>query len=174
VWKKEESKLQGVAEISTTPVPSATAGNPNAPILLSANAPACISQGIRIKGEITGREDLFIDGAVEGKLDLGSGSVTIGPNGKVKAEISAREVTVRGELVGKIVGRERVQLWSTGRVEGEVQTEQLTIEEGAVFRGRAEAGKPQPKAKEAQKVSSNPGGGAVANTMAAGSGTATD
>jgi cytoskeletal protein CcmA (bactofilin family) len=174
VWKKEESKAQGVADISTAPVPSATAGITNAPIPVSANAPACISQGIRIKGEVTGKEDLFIDGSVEGKLDLGSGCLTIGPNGKVKAEISAREVTVRGELTGKIVGREKVQLWSTGRVEGEVQTEQLTIEEGAVFRGRAEAGKPQPKAKDGQKASSNPGGTPAANSMAAGSGTATD
>ncbi len=112
------------------------------------NAAASISNGIRIKGDVTGSEDLFVDGQIEGKLDLGNASVTIGPNGRVNADITAREVIVRGHVEGKVSGRERVQLSSTGRVNGEVQTERLAIEDGAVLRGKVEAGKVPAKAAE--------------------------
>jgi cytoskeletal protein CcmA (bactofilin family) len=109
---------------------------------ISSRASACISQGIRIKGEITGSEDLFVDGPVEGKLNLANGSLTVGPNGNIKADVTAREVIVRGRVEGKIAGRERVQLWNTGHVIGEVQTQRLAIEDGAVLRGKVETGRP--------------------------------
>ncbi len=92
---------------------------------VSSKASASISQGIRIKGEVTGSEDLFVDGHVEGKVNLSNGSLTVGPNGEVKADIFAREVIVRGRVDGKIVGREKIQLWSTGNVAGDLQTERL-------------------------------------------------
>jgi cytoskeletal protein CcmA (bactofilin family) len=85
---------------------------------------------------------------LEGKLDIGNASCTVGPNGKVKADISAREVIVRGNVDGKIDGRERVQLWHTSRVAGEVRTERLAIEDGAVLRGKVEAGKPPARGVE--------------------------
>jgi cytoskeletal protein CcmA (bactofilin family) len=153
VWKKEDSKTQGGPETSNGPGAAAnsptggareTSGGPPA----SARASACISQGIRIKGEITGSEDLFVDGSVEGKLNLASGNLTVGPNGTVKADVTAREVIVRGQVQGKISGRDRVQLWSTGNVVGEVQTQRLAIEDGAVLRGKVEAGKPLDKNSE--------------------------
>jgi cytoskeletal protein CcmA (bactofilin family) len=108
---------------------------------ISPHAAACITQGIRIKGDITGKEDLFVDGTLEGKLDVGNASITVGPNGRVKASISAREVIVRGHVDGAIEGTERVQLWNSGRVTGEVRTERLAIEDGALLRGKVEAGK---------------------------------
>lgn len=169
MWKKEDAKPQGVSEIPTTPAGAAPAGNSNAGNLTtSANAPvssraaACISQGIRIKGEVTGKEDLFVDGVLEGKLEMSGGSVTVGPNGKVKADIHAREIIVRGSVEGKLIGRDRVQLWNTGNVAGEVQTDRLAIEDGAVLRGKVEAGKPVGKSSES--ASSVP----KAGTMAAG------
>jgi cytoskeletal protein CcmA (bactofilin family) len=151
MWKKEDSKPQGVSQISTGP--GGSPASPSAPSSsressaaaappVSSRAAACISQGIRIKGEITGSEDLFVDGPVEGKLNLANGSLTVGPNGTVKADVVAREVIVRGRIEGKIAGRERVQLWSTGHVTGEVQTQRLAIEDGAVLRGKVETGKP--------------------------------
>ncbi len=151
MWKKEDSKAQGVPEISTGPgsasvSPSGSSGG----LPVSPRATACISQGIRIKGEITGSEDLFVDGPVEGKLNLANGSLTVGPNGSVKADITAREVIVRGRVEGKIAGRERVQLWSTGQVIGEVQTQRLAVEDGAVLRGKVEAGKLPDKSSEAR------------------------
>lgn len=149
MWKKEDSKPQGVPDISTAPAKSTPAPVPakfvsqDAPTAqaVSSKAPACISQGIRIKGEVTGSEDIFVDGNIEGKLEFANASLTVGPNGRVKADISAREVIVRGRVDGKVIGREKVQLWSTGNVAGEVQTERLAIEDGAVLRGKVEAGK---------------------------------
>jgi cytoskeletal protein CcmA (bactofilin family) len=172
VWKKEESKPQGVTELSTTPASSVSAVNSstntpaNTPV--STRATACISQGIRIKGEITGKEDLFIDGNLEGKLELGGGSVTVGPNGKVKADIQAREIIVRGSVQGKLNARDRVQLWNSGSVIGEVQTERLSIEDGALFRGKVEAGKPQGKNSEPSSSVSAGSGSSKAGSVAAG------
>ena len=172
MWKKEDAKPQSVPEISTAPVKSTAAPTlststpplPASPLPLSANSAACISQGIKIKGEVTGSEDLFVDGLVEGKLNLTNGSLTIGPNGHVKADVNAREVIVRGHIEGKVTGRDRVQLWNTGNVSGEVQTERLAIEEGAVLRGKVEAGKPSTKtspasasAKSSDSLSMNSG-----------------
>ena len=163
MFKKEDSKGQAVPESSTgpwnTPVsPSAGFGgsrDASGGLPVSPRAAACISQGIRIKGEITGSEDLFVDGHVEGKLNLANGSLTVGPNGSVNADVSAREVIVRGRVDGKVVGRERVQLWSTGQVVGEVQTQRLAIEDGALLRGKVETGKLPEKNSETHKAASS-------------------
>jgi cytoskeletal protein CcmA (bactofilin family) len=157
VWKKEDGKPQGVGEIST-------AGSE----LVGSGETACISQGLKIKGEVSGKEDLFLDGVLEGKLDMGGASVTIGPNGKVKADIVAREIVVRGSVNGKLTGRDRVQLLSTGSVIGEVQTERLAIEDGALLRGKVETGKPLSKGSEAASSAAAGGGSAKAGSAAAG------
>lgn len=163
MWRKEDVKSQEVPEISTSPVNPATAPLHSSTAreqfpqtLLSANAPACVSRGIRIHGEISGNEDLFLDGELDGKLELSGASLTIGPNGRVRADVIAREVVVRGTLVGKVAGKERVQIWSTGRVEGEVRTERLAIEDGAVLRGKVETGKPAVKPAEASGMEAKP------------------
>src|SRR5437867_12832920 len=86
---------------------------------------------------------------VEGKLSLTTNScLTVGPNGHVKADVLAREVIVRGKIEGKVTGRDKVQLWSTGQVTGEVQTERLAIEEGALLKGKVEAGRQSAKPSE--------------------------
>jgi cytoskeletal protein CcmA (bactofilin family) len=174
VWKKEDVKSPAVPEnpsaISTGSALPPTAGSPareSAPLAVSTNASACISQGIRIKGEVTGSEDLFVDGHVEGKLNLSNGSLTVGPNGEVKADIFAREVIVRGRVDGKIVGREKIQLWSTCNVAGDLQTERLSIEDGAVLSGRVEieTGKPVEKRGDLRGIAAAASkGGAVSVT----------
>ncbi|MBV9887685.1 MAG: polymer-forming cytoskeletal protein [Acidobacteria bacterium] len=168
MWKKEDSKPQGVAETPSSVAPalqshrdtpgfSPASSQPPT----SSRATACISQGIKIKGEITGSEDLFIDGPVEGKLNLGSSSVTVGPNGTVKADITAREVVVRGRVEGKIAGKERVQLWNTGQVSGEISTQRLAIEDGAVLRGKVETGRPVDKSEDRAVSAGKPNGASV-------------
>jgi cytoskeletal protein CcmA (bactofilin family) len=172
MWKKEDAKTQAVPEKGT----GFSTGAPNPPgspareastgLAVSSKASACIiSQGICIKGEVTGSEDLFLDGHFEGKLNLSNdSSLTVGPNGEVKADIFAREVIVRGRVDGKIVGREKIQLWSTGNVAGDLQTERLMIEDGAVLRGRVEieTGRPIEKRDEARSaVAGSSKGGAV-------------
>src|SRR6267378_1311090 len=182
MWKKEDAKPEGVSSNSATPVNSATSSNSAAastPSISSAlptssRAAACISQGIRIKGEVTGSEDLFVDGMVEGKLSLTTNScLTVGPNGHVKADVLAREVIVRGKIEGKVTGRDRVQLWSTGQVTGEVQTDRLAIEDGAVLRGKVEAGRQTNKTTEI-KASAATATGKAADTTPLNSGTAAD
>jgi cytoskeletal protein CcmA (bactofilin family) len=154
MWKKEEGKSQGVAEKSaaasevsaTAPAPGlSTPRDSNAAAPASARGTATIGKGIRIKGEVSGNEDLFVDGSVEGKLNLSDDCcVTIGPNGEIKADICAREVVVRGRVDGRIVGREKIQLGSSANISGDLKTERLTIEDGAILRGRVEieTGKP--------------------------------
>lgn len=160
MWRKDEQKSQGTEAIPPaalgTGIPqqstpsSVTAPATGSSLPLSPHAAACITQGIRIKGDVTGKEDLFIDGTLEGKLELGNASCTVGPNGKVKADITAREVIVRGQVDGKLDGKERVQLWNSGRVSGEVRTERLAIEDGAILRGKVEAGKPNTRSTESK------------------------
>jgi len=159
MWKKEDSKPQAVndnspAHVNSAPASSATPSTTQSAfgaVPVSSRAAACISQGIRIKGEVTGSEDLFVDGVVEGKLSLTTNScLTIGPNGSVKADVTAREVIVRGKIEGKVTGRDKVQLWSTGEVTGEVLTDRLAIEDGALLRGKVEAGRQPSKAAEAK------------------------
>jgi cytoskeletal protein CcmA (bactofilin family) len=185
MWKKEDGKSQGVPEISTAPAgATGTPSSSSAPIRetprevpVSSKAAACISQGIRIKGEVTGSEDLFVDGQVDGKLNLTNGSLTIGPNGNVKADVTAREVIVRGKIEGKVSGRDKVQLWSTGQVTGEVQTDRLAIEDGAMLRGKVEAGKHPSKSGEAQAAAAaggSPSGGKSSGPISLNSGTAAD
>lgn len=177
MWKKEDAKPQGVAEGSTV-VPTATvsatqssapAGSPSLPV--SPRAAACISHGIRIKGEVTGSEDLFVDGVVDGKLNIVNGSLTIGPNGSVKADVSAREVIVRGKIEGNVTGRDKVQLWSTGQVTGEVRTDRLAIEDGALLRGKVEAGRPPAKTAETKAAAAGAAASKTSDSTSLSSGT---
>ena len=181
MWKKEDAKPQGVADNIAAPAPAlkASAATPasiptsSSALPASSRTPACISQGIRIKGEVTGSEDLFVDGLVDGKLNLTNGSLTVGPNGTVKADVYAREVIVRGKIEGKVTGREKVQLASTGQVLGEVQTDRLAIEEGALLKGKVEAGK-QPARPNETKAAVAVATTKTSDTTALSSGTAAD
>jgi cytoskeletal protein CcmA (bactofilin family) len=179
MWKKEEGKSQGAGENSAASTAPQSAPNvspavaSSTPSSASQRIPASIGNGIRIKGEVTGSEDLFLDGFVEGKLNLANGSLTIGPNGHVKADVNAREVVVRGQVEGKVAGRDKVQLLGTGQIHGEVQTERLVIEDGASLRGRVEAGKFIAKATEARAATAGAGSSSSeAKPQAVNSGTA--
>jgi cytoskeletal protein CcmA (bactofilin family) len=136
MWRKEDGSPQTSPEASSSPMTSTTAGRAG-----GSKAAACVSQGIKIKGELTGSEDLFIDGAVDGKITLSNSTLTVGPNGTVKAEIAAREVVLRGRAEGKFTASERVQIWHTARVQGDIKAERISIEDGAELHGRLEAGK---------------------------------
>lgn len=141
MWRKEDGNPQS-SEVSAgpanTPGKSSTGTAPN----VSGKAPACVSQGIKIKGELTGSEDLFIDGTVDGKITLTNSTLTVGPNASVRAEILARELVVRGRAEGNFTASERVQIWHTARVEGDIKAERISIEEGAEMHGRLDVGKP--------------------------------
>ncbi len=97
-----------------------------------------ITSTLVIKGEITGREDLYIDGEVQGKIHLSDGRVTIGPHGKIAADVDAREVIVRGKVKGSVRGRERVEVGRTGEIRGDISTIRIAIEEGAQMHSKVE------------------------------------
>jgi cytoskeletal protein CcmA (bactofilin family) len=99
---------------------------------------AHIGKSVCIKGELSGSEDIYIDGQVEGSVQLGEGSLTVGASGRVHANIVAKNVTVGGILDGNIQAAERTEIRRTAVVNGDVQTRRIAIEEGAYFKGRLE------------------------------------
>ena len=121
---------------------------------VTSKAAACVSQGIKIKGELTGSEDLFIDGQVEGSITLTNSVVTVGPNASVKAEIIAREVILRGRVQGRVSGSEKIQVWNTARVHGDMKSERIAVEEGAELHGTLEVGKAADRPADAPKSAS--------------------
>ncbi len=97
-----------------------------------------ISSGIRIKGEISGNDDLYIDGQAEGQFHFPQAKVTVGPNGKVKANIEAREIVVEGIVTGDLKASANVQLGGSSRVQGSLITPRIAIDDGARLRGKVE------------------------------------
>jgi len=96
---------------------------------------ATIGQSIVFKGELTGDEDLEIDGQVEGTVNLGNHQLTIGPNGNLKAAVSAKTIVVIGKVTGNLIAAERIEVQATGIVDGDVRAPRLNVQEGAVLNG---------------------------------------
>jgi cytoskeletal protein CcmA (bactofilin family) len=107
---------------------------------------AHIGKSVVIKGELSGSEDLYVDGNVEGKIELRNHSLTVGPNGVVKANVSAKSVVIQGRLDGSIFASERVELRKTAAVTGDVSTQRIAIEEGAFLKGTVDVQKEAGKA----------------------------
>jgi cytoskeletal protein CcmA (bactofilin family) len=109
---------------------------------------AHIGKSVVIKGELSGSEDLYVDGNVEGNIELRNNSLTVGPNGKVRANVSAKSVVIQGKLDGSVNASERVELRKSAVVTGDVTTQRIAIEEGAFLKGKIdiqkEAGKAAP------------------------------
>jgi cytoskeletal protein CcmA (bactofilin family) len=99
---------------------------------------AHIGRSVVVKGELSGSEDLYIDGQVEGTIELRQNSLTIGPHGQVKANVSAKDVVVQGKLEGNIHASERAQLSKTAVAVGDITTQRVAIEEGAFFKGKVD------------------------------------
>src|SRR6267378_1004070 len=104
-----------------------------------------IGTSIVIKGELSCGEDLYIDGQVEGTIDPKGNRLTIGPNGRVKANVTACAVVVQGKLEGSIQASDRVDLKQSAVVTGDIATQRISIDEGAYFKGRVNIQKEAPK-----------------------------
>jgi cytoskeletal protein CcmA (bactofilin family) len=94
-----------------------------------------IGQSIEIKGELTGNEDLTIDGKVEGKIVLRDHNLTIGANGRIKAELQAKTVLVVGEVVGNISADDKIEIATSGSVHGDLRAPRVALADGASFKG---------------------------------------
>ena len=115
-----------------------------------------IGKSVIIKGDLTGSEDLTIEGQVEGKIELRQNILTIGANGKIKAQIFAKVVIVQGEVQGNITATERIDIRDNGSVDGDLVSPRIAIADGAHFRGSIDmqrqakaGGETRPEAKPA-------------------------
>ncbi len=111
---------------------------------------AHIGKSVLIKGELSGSEDLYLDGEVEGSIDLREHSLVIGPNGRIRASIAARELVLHGKVEGDVQATERVELKKSSTLMGDVSTQRIVIEDGAFFKGAIDIPK-EPK-NEVRKV----------------------
>jgi cytoskeletal protein CcmA (bactofilin family) len=94
-----------------------------------------IGKSVVIKGELNGSEDLTIEGQVEGKIELRQNVLTIGPNGRIKAQVFAKAVIILGEVTGNVTATEKVDIRDNGSVDGDIAAPRVAIAEGAHFRG---------------------------------------
>jgi cytoskeletal protein CcmA (bactofilin family) len=111
---------------------------------------AHIGKSVVIKGELSGSEDLYVDGEVEGTIQLQGNNLVIGPNGHVHADVNAKGVIVQGKLEGNIRASDRVELRKSAVIVGDIVTQRIAIEDGAYFKGKVEI------QKEATKPNSLP------------------
>ena len=123
-WKRNEAEPHPGA----TPQPAARP--PQRP-----GESATIGASIRIKGDLSGDEDLLIQGQIQGKIKLRSHNVTVGPSGRVKADIQGKTIRVEGEVDGNLLGEEEIVIRASGRVQGNLRAPRVTLENGSSFKG---------------------------------------
>ena len=115
-----------------------------------------IGKSVVIKGELNGSEDLTVEGHVEGRIELKDHVLTIGPNGKIKAQVFAKAVIVLGEVNGNVTASEKVDIRDGGSVDGDIIAPRVAIAEGAHFRGSVDmqrkGGQPQPQDKSSKQA----------------------
>src|SRR5207248_11623229 len=112
---------------------------------------ATIGKSLVIKGEVTGSESLYIDGKVEGSINLQGNRVTVGRNGQVTANINAREIVVLGKVKGNLNASDRVDIRNEGSLTGDVVAQRISIEDGAFFKGGIDIRKPGQQQKNDSK-----------------------
>ncbi len=135
---------------TTTAEPTPAAAPRNA--TMNSQDQATIGKSLVIKGEVTGSESLYIDGRVEGSINLPGNRVTIGRNGVVNANINAREIVVTGKVRGNLVASDRVDIRNEGSLTGDVIAQRISIEDGAFFKGGIDIRKPGQKANGEDKT----------------------
>ena len=127
-----------------------------------------IGKSVVIKGELSGSEDLTIEGQVEGKIELRQNVLTIGANGKIKAQVFAKAVIIFGEVTGNVTATEKVDIRDNGSVDGDITSPRVAIAEGAHFRGSIDMQRGGTKAGDKpEKVETKPAPAPAAHTSGA-------
>src|SRR6267154_6425992 len=141
MWKRDEAVRPASGQPTAAPQPAvpAQAGAPGPRSETSSHHMekdiVNIGKSVVIKGELNGSEDLTIEGHVEGTIQLKDHVLTIGPNGKIKAQIFAKAVIVLGEVTGNVTASDKVDIRDNGSVDGDIISPRVAIAEGAHFRG---------------------------------------
>ena len=131
---------------------------------------AHIGKSVLIRGELSGSEDLYLDGEVEGTVTLTDHNLIVGPHGRVRANINAKDVVIHGKVEGNVFGNDRVELKRTAVLSGDISTQRIVIEDGAFFKGAIDIRKPAEEKRDsysAMRAASS--AGTVAGTSAQGS-----
>ena len=158
MWKRKEEKqepvINPVKEVTTvSTMPQERKFEPS--YETAKGAVAHIGKSVLIKGELSGSEDLYIDGQVEGTIELREHNLTVGPNGRVQANVNAKEVIVHGSLKGNVRAVDRIDIRKSGTVVGDLVAMRVVIEDGAFFKGSIDIQKGSeaaPKAAEPKKA----------------------
>jgi len=166
MWKRDEAVRPAVGQPAAPPPPAAApAARPDAaPVKTTERGNVNIGKSVVIKGELTGSEDLTIDGHVEGTIQLREHVLTIGANGRIKAQVFAKIVVVLGEVIGNVTATEKVDIRDNGSVDGDIVAPRISIAEGAHFRGSVDM---QRKSDGAPAAKSGAPAAAVASPAAA-------
>jgi cytoskeletal protein CcmA (bactofilin family) len=162
MWKRDEAVKPTVpAGSGSTPAPTAvppaaeaarTHSAPSEPQRGMERSTVNIGKSVVIKGELSGSEDLTIEGQVDGKIELRQNVLTIGPNGKIKAQVFAKSVVILGEVTGNVTASEKVDIRDNGSVDGDIAAPRVAIAEGAHFRGSIDMQRTGAGAKSDQKA----------------------
>lgn len=133
----KQATLERPTAFTAAPAPTAAPAVPVTPEKVSPDA-SRIGAGLKIRGEISGNSDLILEGQASGKIRVSGARVTVGQQGKVQADIDAREIIVNGEVQGSLKAEARVRLGASSRVEGSLAAPSVGIDDGARFRGKVE------------------------------------
>jgi len=143
MWSKQQAAVTEPPGFSPSPAPSSPASLFNQPSSgkfssVSARGGARLGASIQIKGEVTGTEDLQIDGIVEGPIRLKGHELTVGPAAQLTSEIHAGDVVAFGKIMGNVHARGRVDIKKDGSITGDISSARISIEDGAYFKGSIE------------------------------------
>jgi len=162
MWNKRNEETPKSAVPTITPKPAPAEPNPlptkkeatpstmsstpmRSPEPDSARGAATIGKAVKVNGQIISQEDLYVDGDVEGTVELVHHKLTIGPNGKVHAAIKAREVVALGSIQGNVEASDKIEIRKDAKLVGDIKTARIIIEDGAYFKGSIDIVKPEPK-----------------------------
>jgi len=174
MWKRKEDEYSATPEpiASGSPAPGVNIA-PQRPVESQRSEPlrsvevATIGKSVVVKGELSGSEDLIVDGEVEGSITLRGQTLTVGPNGRVRANIEARNVVLHGRVDGDIHASDRVDLRKSASLAGNISTARISIEDGAFFKGGIDIQKPEPAAKVEPRPQVSAAAAPVPTAMAA-------
>lgn len=149
MWKRPDEPSPATGPSSSTahpgPGPGPAPSPPHPPA--ARGEAASIGASITVKGDISGEEDLLVQGRVEGTIDLKTNHVTVGTHGRVKADIHGRVIDIQGEVEGNLFGDEQVVVRKSGAVRGNITAPRVSLEDGANFKGTIDM-EPKPRPKE--------------------------
>ena len=157
MWKpvKKEDEAQAPAPSPAPAYPAVPPKEVRPVDTKQENQVAHIGKAVLIKGELSGSEDLYLDGEVEGTIELDRNSVTVGPNARIRAHIHAREVIIHGKVDGNIQGTDRVELRRTAVLVGDISTQRVSIEDGAYFKGGIDIKRDEKAAKPSSSLAAS-------------------